>query len=175
MGLSAHFLGGTGPLPHPATQFRILSLGGRVEERAGNGIFKRTLSPIKAKAGVHLFVDKRMTAQYADDILAMPWQNERGEVVFIDGREVGQFRRGGKGQCNWGKVRAFSASSGFPNQLGTVPINLPREKIHHRHAGRRHDNGERAFGAFFTAARAGATVFRRQRQTARTFAPVTGQ
>ena len=46
MGLSAHFLGGTGPLPHPATQFRILSLGGRVGERAGNGIFKRTLRTV---------------------------------------------------------------------------------------------------------------------------------
>ena len=43
VGLSARFLGGTGPLPHPASQFKILSFSGRVEERAGNGIFKRTL------------------------------------------------------------------------------------------------------------------------------------
>ena len=44
MGLSAHFLGGTGPFPHPATQREYPELGGRVGERAGNGIFKRTLS-----------------------------------------------------------------------------------------------------------------------------------
>ena len=43
MGLSAHFLGGAVSLPRPATQFRILPLGGRAGERDGNGIFKRTL------------------------------------------------------------------------------------------------------------------------------------
>ena len=46
MGLSAHFRGGTGPLPHPASQFRILALGGWVEERAGNGVFKPTPTEI---------------------------------------------------------------------------------------------------------------------------------
>ena len=43
MGLSAHFPGGPGPLPHPATQREYPELAGRVGQRAGNGIFKRTL------------------------------------------------------------------------------------------------------------------------------------
>lgn len=69
--------------------FRVLFVtGSRTRRENMQEAFQEhfMLSPIKAKAGVHLFADKRMMAQYADDILAMPWQNERGEVVFIDGR-----------------------------------------------------------------------------------------
>ena len=45
-------------------------------------------SPIDAKAGMNLFVDRETFAEYAGDILAIPWEDEIGRTFYIDDRKV---------------------------------------------------------------------------------------
>ena len=50
--------------------------------------------PINASAGMNLFVCRETYDEYADDVLAIPWKDEKGRTFYIDDRIVST---GGKG------------------------------------------------------------------------------